>query len=168
MWSYVMIISLSWCSFKATRSNCLATRVSINFSYKQIILESCRLLPIYTCRFRFPFNDQKSEHVLKKGTVWFVPQLSVFIQHASILNKLNLWKIIEKNACLFFISENIMTFIHSDVKVLIQSYPPQVFVCGETFYEQLLYTTFSLKYGLTDRENYCKVHYYIHSQYNHH
>lgn len=28
----VMIIGLSWCSFKATRSNCLATRVSINFS----------------------------------------------------------------------------------------------------------------------------------------
>lgn len=60
-----------------------------------------------------------------------------------------------------------MAFINSDVKVLIQSQPPRrrgrILFAAKHFI-----TTFSLKYGLTDRENYCKFHYYTHSQYNHH
>lgn len=33
-----------------------------------------------------------------------------------------------------------------------------------------VFNVFSINYlnGLTDRENYCKVHYFAHSQYNHH
>lgn len=67
--------------------------------------------------------------MLEKKPVLFRPLNNGFIQttyYATIVNKTNFRNICEQNIHRFiFICENIMTFIHRDVKVVIQSHPPR-------------------------------------------
>lgn len=129
-------------SIKAALSNFFVITASNNCPYKPIILESHRLSPFHTSIFSLfskleifkvkkiislwpnkHTNQNVSCECLEKETVWFrFPNnwgYSIAC-YESIVNKAN-----KMYSSLFLICLIIMTFIYSNVKVVIQPYPSQ-------------------------------------------